>query len=313
VQAILEVHGLKKHFPMARGLFKRVGGWVHAVDGVSFAVAPGESFGLVGESGCGKSTLGKTILGICRPTAGAVRFRGRVISGLPKAQARQVRREIQYVYQDPGASLAPGGRWAAACGSPCECTRGCPGRRSGNGWRLALARTLVLNPRLIIFDEPTAGLDVSVQATILRLFKDLQARFALTYLFISHDLGIVRLMCDRVAVMYLGVIVESGPTEAIFRAPRHPYTRALLAAVPKPEVGPWEGAVLPGEPPRPEAVPSGCRFRLRCPYAQPEPCAGGEPALAEVEPGHLVACHFARDGPPTRAGAQVSMSQDLSR
>jgi oligopeptide transport system ATP-binding protein len=166
----------------------------------------------------------------------------------------------------------------------------------GQQRRLALARILVLNPRLVIFDEPTAGLDVSVQATILRFFKDLKERFDLTYLFISHDLGIIRLMCDRVTVMYLGAIVETGPTQAIFRTTRHPYTQALLAAIPKAEVGPWEGTLLAGEPPRPDDVPSGCRFRLRCPYAQPDPCARLEPALQEVAPGHAVACHFPHDG-----------------
>jgi oligopeptide/dipeptide ABC transporter ATP-binding protein len=161
----------------------------------------------------------------------------------------------------------------------------------GQQRRLALARILVLQPRLIIFDEPTAGLDVSVQATILNLFQELKERFALTYVFISHDLGIIRLMCDRVTVMYLGTVVETGPTEAIFDAPAHPYTQALLAAVPGTEVGVWEGTLLQGEPPRPDALPSGCRFRLRCPYAQDDPCAQHEPALAELMPGQHVACH----------------------
>ena len=156
-------------------------------------------------------------------------------------------------------------------------------------WRVFLC----WQPRLVIFDEPTAGLDVSVQATILRLLQELKERFALTYLFISHDLGIVRLMCDRVTVMYLGSIVETGPTETIFQAPAHPYTQALLAAVPKPEIGPWHGTLLQGEPPRPGALPSGCRFRLRFPYAQDEPCAQSEPTLQEIAPGHMVACHFA--------------------
>jgi oligopeptide/dipeptide ABC transporter ATP-binding protein len=161
----------------------------------------------------------------------------------------------------------------------------------GQQRRLALARILVLQPRLIIFDEPTAGLDVSVQATILNLFQELKERFALTYVCISHDLGIIRLMCDRVTVMYLGTVVETGPTEAIFDAPAHPYTEALLAAVPRTEVGAWEGTLLQGEPPRPDALPSGCRFRLRCPYAQDDPCAQHEPALAEFMPGQHVACH----------------------
>jgi oligopeptide/dipeptide ABC transporter ATP-binding protein len=163
----------------------------------------------------------------------------------------------------------------------------------GQQRRLALARILVLHPSLIIFDEPTAGLDVSVQATILNLFEELKKRFALTYLFISHDLGIIRLMYDLVTVMYLGKIVETGPTRVIFGAPAHPYTQALLAAVPKPEVGPWKDALLQGEPPRPDALPSGCRFRLRCPHAWENPCAHVEPPLLEMAPEHLIACHFA--------------------
>jgi oligopeptide/dipeptide ABC transporter ATP-binding protein len=323
MDTILEVHGLKKHFPIYRGFPKRVGGWVKAVDGVNAAMQSGEIFGLVGESGCGKSTLGKTIMGIYQPTAGDIRFEGRTISRLPNEAARRIRRDIQYVYQDPGASLDPWWTVGRSLREPLivHTTYSRPEIRQrvedvitavglepqhlqryphefsgGQQRRLALARILVLNPRLVIFDEPTAGLDVSVQATILRFFKDLKERFALTYVFISHDLGIIRLMCDRVTVMYLGVVVEAGPTEAIFRTTRHPYTQALLAAVPRPEVGPWEGTLLTGEPPRPDDVPSGCRFRLRCPYAQPDPCARLEPTLEEVAPGHAVACHLAHDG-----------------
>jgi oligopeptide transport system ATP-binding protein len=322
---LLEVRQLKKHFPVTRGFLKRVVGWLKAVDGVNFSVAPGEIFGLVGESGCGKSTLGKTILGLYRPTAGEVRFEGKTISDLPADAARQVRRDVQYVYQDPSASLDPW--WTvgrslreplvvhttlsrpeirqrleeiiAAVGLEPHHLQRYPHEFSGGQQRrLALARTLVLNPRLIIFDEPTAGLDVSVQATILRFFRQVQRQFDLTYVSISHDLGIIRLMCDRVTVMYLGVIVESGSTGAIFQSPMHPYTQALLAAVPKPEVGPWEGTLLQGEPPRPDDIPSGCRFRLRCPYAQDDPCARIEPTLQEVAAGHMVACHFA-DKPST--------------
>jgi oligopeptide/dipeptide ABC transporter ATP-binding protein len=329
---LLEVKELKKYFPITRGVLRRVVGWIKAVDGVSFAVPSGEIFGLVGESGCGKSTLGKTILGIYQPSAGAVCFQGRVISGLPAAEARRVRREIQYVYQDPGASLDPWwtvgrslreplhvhtrlsraeiqARVAAvltAVGLEPHHLRRYPHEFSGGQQRrLALARILILNPSLIIFDEPTAGLDVSVQATILRFFRELKDEFTLTYIFISHDLSIIRLMCHRVAVMYLGAIVETGPTEAIFQSPKHPYTQALLAAVPKPEVGPWEGVLLQGEPPRPDDVPSGCRFRLRCPYAQPDPCARLEPRLEEIVPGHAVACHLAHNGPPDRARANL--------
>ena len=320
MDAILEAKNLTKHFPIRRGFPKRVVGALRAVDAVNFTVQPGATFGLVGESGCGKSTLGKTILGIHQPSSGEVRFQGRTISGLSKTAMRQVRRQLQYVYQDPGASLDPW--WTAgrslreplrvhtqlrrgeirdrveemitAVGlAPYHLSRYPHEFSGGQQRRLALARILVLQPSLIIFDEPTAGLDVSVQATILNLFQELKQRFDLTYLFISHDLGIVRLMCDRVTVMYLGKVVETGPTEAIFEAPAHPYTQALLAAVPKPEVGPWKDVLLQGEPPRPDALPSGCRFRLRCPYAREDPCARVEPPLLEMAPEHHVACHFA--------------------
>lgn len=321
---ILSVEDLSKRFPVRRGLSGRTVGWVRAVDGVRFEVQPGEVFGIVGESGCGKSTLAKTILGIYRPTGGRVIFRGRTISGLPPRETRKVRREIQYVYQDPGASLDP---WWTAGSSLMEPLRvhtdlGKAAVRAqaeemlaavglerahlsryphelsgGQQRRLGLARILTLNPKLVIFDEPTAGLDVSVQAAILSLMRELQAKFDLTYIIISHDLGIVRLMCHRIAVMYLGVIVEMGETETIFSAPKHPYTKALLAAVPRLSAY-KEGReilVLEGEPPRPDRIPAGCRFRPRCPYAREDPCARREPALEEAGVGRLSACHFHRD------------------
>ncbi|GIX48874.1 MAG: ABC transporter ATP-binding protein [Candidatus Tectimicrobiota bacterium] len=320
-EALLRLHDVKKYFPLRRGWLRRPG-WLRAVDGVSFEVQTGEIFGLVGESGCGKTTLGKTILGLYRPTAGAITFKGRPIHALPPAQARALRREIQYVYQDPGASLDPW--WTVgrslheplvvhtrlsrrerqarveemihAVGLESAHLRRYPHEFSGGQQRrLGLARVLVLNPSLVIFDEPTSGLDVSVQATILKLFKELRARFRLTYVFISHDLSVIRLMCQRVAVMYLGVVVELGSTAAIFDTPRHPYTRALLAAIPRPVVAPEgdEGPLLEGEPPSAQQLPGGCRFRLRCPLARQDPCARLEPPLAEVAPGHWVACHFA--------------------
>lgn len=319
-ETILEAQQLKKYFSVRSPLLRRHLGWIRALDGVSFSVHQGEIFGLVGESGCGKSTLGKTLLGIYQPTAGAVIFKGRKISNLPKREAKKVRREIQYVYQDPGASLDPWWtiertlreplvihtklsriemrervvKMLQAVGLEEEHLSRYPHEFSGGQQRrLALARILTLNPDLIIFDEPTSGLDVSVQATILKLFQDLQQQFNMTYLFISHDLSVVRMMCHRVAVMYLGIIVEMGPTEEIFEHPKHPYTKALLAAIPKPVVNPdQEDIILEGEPPSPEHLPSGCRFRLRCPYAEDDPCALQEPPLEHINEAHQVACHF---------------------
>ena len=315
---LLETVDLVRHFPV-RNAFGRRTGWLRAVDGVSLVVRAGETLGLVGESGCGKSTLGKTVMGIHTPTRGEIRFLGREIGRLPKRERRQVARDLQYVYQDPGASLDP--RWKVvhslheplkihttlsrrerarevqailrAVGLPDAHLDLYPHELSGGQQRrVALARILTLRPRLVILDEPTSGLDVSVQASVLKLFRGLQQTFALTYLFISHDLAVVRAMCQRLAVMYLGKIVEEGDTRAVFETPRHPYTQALLAAVPR--IGGrrvTEDFALEGEPPNPRDVPSGCRFRTRCPLAK-EICAVEAPPLREVA-GTLVACHFA--------------------
>jgi peptide/nickel transport system ATP-binding protein len=315
---LLELVDLARHFPVRNAFGRRVG-WLRAVDGVTLAVWPGETLGLVGESGCGKSTLGKTVMGIHAPTAGEIRFLGREIGHLPRRARRAVARDLQYVYQDPGASLDP--RWkvvhllheplvihsrlsraerdlqvqailrAVGLGEaqldlyPHELS-------GGQQRRVGLARILTLRPRLVILDEPTSGLDVSVQASVLKLFRQLQSGFALTYLFISHDLSVVRAMCPRLAVMYLGKIVEIGDTRAVFERARHPYTRSLLAAVPR--IGAQrvtETFALEGEPPNPRDVPSGCRFRTRCPLAK-DVCAAEEPPLREVD-GRRVACHFA--------------------
>ncbi len=318
VAPLLELVDLVRHFPV-RNAFGRRTGWIRAVDGVSLAVWPGETLGLVGESGCGKSTLGKTVMGIHAPTRGDIRFAGREIGRLPPRERRAVARDLQYVYQDPGASLDP--RWKvvhslheplrihmrlsraeraqqvramlAAVGLPDAHLDLYPHELSGGQQRrVGLARILTLRPRMVILDEPTSGLDVSVQASVLKLFRSLQATFALTYVFISHDLAVVRAMCSRIAVMYLGTIVELGETAAVFEKPRHPYTQSLLAAVPR--IGGRRVTLdfaLEGEPPNPRDVPSGCRFRTRCPMVQ-DRCAVEEPSLREVD-GQRVACHFA--------------------
>jgi oligopeptide transport system ATP-binding protein len=315
---LLELLDLARHFPV-RNAFGRRTGWIRAVDGVSLAVWPGETLGLVGESGCGKSTLGKTVMGIHAPTAGDIRFAGREIGRLPTRERRAIAKDLQYVYQDPGASLDPKWKVVHLLHEPLKIhTRlsraereeqvrailaavGLPGAHldlyphelsGGQQRRVGLARILTLRPRMVILDEPTSGLDVSVQASVLKLFRSLQEAFALTYVFISHDLAVVRSMCTRIAVMYLGRIVEQGQTAAVFESPRHPYTRSLLAAVPR--IGGRRVTldfVLEGEPPNPRDVPSGCRFRTRCPLVQ-DVCAREEPALREVD-GRRVACHFA--------------------
>ncbi|MDO9500484.1 ABC transporter ATP-binding protein [Falsiroseomonas sp.] len=316
---ILEVENLRKYFPV-RNLWKRRVGWLRALDDVSFAVQPGEILGIVGESGCGKSTLGKTLMGIHTATQGRILFQDQDIAPLKPHQSRKFRQHLQYCYQDPGASLDP--RWTiraslheplivhtalgeaerearvreilAAVGLPETHLDLYPHEISGGQQRrVGLARILTLKPSVVILDEPTSGLDVSVQATILKLFLSLQQQFGLTYLFVSHDLSVVRLICDRVAVMYLGRIVEIGETAQVFATPRHPYTQSLLAAIPK--IG---GArvtdtfSLEGEPPSPTNLPSGCRFRTRCPKAQAL-CAEEDPALRADWPKQQAACHFA--------------------
>jgi oligopeptide/dipeptide ABC transporter ATP-binding protein len=315
---LLELVDLARHFPV-RNAFGRRTGWIRAVDGVSIAVQPGETLGLVGESGCGKSTLGKTVMGIHAPSSGDIRFAGREIGRLAKRERRAIAKDLQYVYQDPGASLDPRWKVVHSLHEPLKIhTRlsraereeqvrailaavGLPGAHldlyphelsGGQQRRVGLARILTLRPRMVILDEPTSGLDVSVQASVLKLFRSLQETFTLTYVFISHDLAVVRAMCARIAVMYLGRIVELGETATVFGQPRHPYTRSLLAAVPR--IGGRRITLdfaLEGEPPNPRNVPSGCRFRTRCPLVQ-DVCAAEEPKLRDVE-GRRVACHFA--------------------
>jgi len=315
---LLQLQGLQKYFPI-RDVWKRRIGWLKAVDDVSLTVEKGEILGIVGESGCGKSTLGKTVMGIHRPTGGRIVFEGNDITDLKPHQSRELRRDLQYTYQDPGASLDPRWKIGKALDEPLviHTGLGAAARRGrvrdileavglpeshldlypheisgGQQRRVGLARILTLQPTLIVLDEPTSGLDVSVQATVLNLFLDLQKRFDLTYVFISHDLSVIRMICDRVAVMYLGKVVELGATEQLFSAPRHPYTRSLLSAIP--EIGKQritDTFWLEGEPPDPGNLPSGCRFRTRCPLAGQQ-CAAEVPPLVEHLPGHADACLF---------------------
>ncbi|MGH8618120.1 MAG: ABC transporter ATP-binding protein [Burkholderiales bacterium] len=321
---LLEVSGLKKHYPVRQGLFGRVTGRVHAVDGISFWIAEGETLGLVGESGCGKSTAGKTLLRLVDPTAGEIRWRGRRIDGLSPAQMRPFRRELQVVFQDPYASLNPRMRAADIVGEPIrnfetasageirERVAGLfdkVGLRpdqmikypyefsGGQRQRLGIARALALKPRLIVCDEPVSALDVSVQAQVINLLMDLQQEMGLSYLFVAHDLGVVEHISHRVAVMYLGQIVELAPTRQLFARPQHPYTEALLSAVPVPDPqAQRHRIILAGDVPSPIHPPSGCRFHTRCPYVM-ERCRTETPAIRETEPGHLVACHL-REGAP---------------
>ena len=315
-QPILEINGLSKWFPVNNAWKRRIG-WLKALDDVSLTVRKGEIIGIVGESGCGKSTLGKTIMGIHPLTAGSVVFEGEEIGGLTPSESRQLRRRLQYTYQDPGSSLDPRWKIGRSLNEPLEIhtTLNREERHQrvldilkavnlpeahldlypheisgGQQRRIGLARILTLHPSLVVLDEPTSGLDVSVQATILNLFLDLQKQFDLTYMFISHDLSVVRMICDRVAVMYLGKIVELGVTEKIFSNPRHPYTRSLLSAIPT--IGGrkvTEDFWLEGEPPDPGQLPSGCRFRTRCPHADAA-CATTVPPLVERSADHWDGC-----------------------
>ncbi len=316
---LVEVRHLKKYFPIKKGMLQREVARVHAVDDVSFSVHKGETLGLVGESGCGKSTLGRTIIRLLHPTDGQILFEGRDITSLKARQMRPLRREIQMIFQDPYASLNPRKRVGSIIGDPLKIhgigTKAERKRRvqelleivglspehynrfphefsGGQRQRIGVARSLALRPKLIIADEPVSALDVSIQSQILNLLTDLQSEFDLTYIFIAHDLGVVRHVSDRIAVMYLGKIAELSPGEELYDRPIMPYTEALLSAVPIPDpdlAERRERIVLIGDVPSPINPPSGCRFHPRCRYMT-DVCQQIEPPLADYG-GHLAACH----------------------
>jgi oligopeptide transport system ATP-binding protein len=319
---LLEVRNLVKHFPVGGGLFGGPRGLVRAVDGVSFAIRRGETLGLVGESGCGKTTTGRCILQLERPTGGSVLFEGRDLTALAETELRAVRRKIQVIFQDPYSSLNPRMTVGQIIAEPLSVHGIVPdpaarARRvrdllarvgllpqhasryphelsGGQRQRVGIARALAMEPSLIVCDEPVSALDVSIQAQIINLLEDLQAEYHLTYLFIAHDLAVVRHISDRVAVMYLGRIVELADRKALYDDPLHPYTKALLAAVPIPDPeleARRERVVLKGEVPSPLKPPSGCVFHPRCPVAV-DRCRAEVPDLREVKPGHWAACHL---------------------
>jgi peptide/nickel transport system ATP-binding protein/oligopeptide transport system ATP-binding protein len=322
---LLRVEGLVKHFPIKSGVFKTTVGAVRAVDGVDLIVRKGETLGIVGESGCGKTTLGRTIIKLLEPTSGSIVFDGRDITGYGRKQMRPVRREIQIVFQDPYASLNPRMTVSEIVAEPLRIHgmyHGSEGKKriaellrtvglspehgnrfphefsGGQRQRIGVARALALNPSMIVLDEPVSALDVSIQAQVVNLLASLQNDFGLTYMFIAHDLSVVRHVSDRIAVMYLGKIVEVGPRQDIYDAPMHPYTQALLSAVPiesPNQRGKRSRIVLQGDVPSPADPPSGCRFRTRCWKAQ-DICAEQEPPLVAHDPARpelLSACHFA--------------------
>ncbi|WP_433744401.1 ABC transporter ATP-binding protein [Falsibacillus pallidus] len=315
---LIEVRNLKKYFPIKKGIISRTVGHVKAVDGLDFSIFPGETLALVGESGCGKSTTGQAIVQLDPQTEGSVLFEGTNLSGLSHSEMRNMRTQMQIIFQDPYSSLNPRKRIGDLLAEPLMAHKLADKKEAykkademleivgltkfyrsryphefsgGQRQRIGIARALILNPKLIVCDEPVSALDVSIQAQVLNLLKDLQKEFQLTYLFIAHGLGAVKYISDRIAVMYLGKIVEIAKTEDIFKNPKHPYTKVLLSAypVPNPHLRGRERIIVQGDVPNPANPPKGCSFHTRCPIAQ-EICKIEEPVLSGE--GHMAACHF---------------------
>jgi len=339
-ETLLSVQGLVKHFPLKRGvILSKTVGTVRAVDDVSFEIRRGETLALVGESGCGKSTTGRLILRLMPPSGGEIRFQGKDIARLDDDEMRRMRRHLQIIFQDPYASLNPRmtvgdiitepmqvhaigneseradrvGELLEVVGLAPEHARRYPHQFSGGQrQRIGIARALAVNPDLIVCDEPVSALDVSIQAQVVNLLQDLQQRLGLSYLFIAHDLAVVKHISDRVAVMYLGKLVEIADKDTLYRRPLHPYTQALLSAIPRPDPGAErQRIVLHGDVPSAMTPPTGCRFHTRCAYAQ-ERCSQDEPVLRDAAPGHRVACHFFETLPTAADTAAPRARHDIN-